>query len=339
MEKALGITIAGNVLVDIVKNVEKYPQKGMLEPITSMSMAVGGCVPNTGITLAKVDNTIPITALGKIGNDDNGRFVMSKMKEVGIDCEKIKISPQTPTSVGDIINASDGERTMFHYRGANAEFSPEDIEISSLNSELLHIGYVFLLDKFDEEDAEYGTVMARFLHNVQKAGIKTSIDTISDINEKYKAKIIPALKYCDYAILNEIESGLISGLDSYNADETLNVENIKLTMKKMAEYGVKEKIVVHCKSAGFCLDVKTDTFTMVPSVKIPKEVIKGSVGAGDSFCAGCLYSIYNKLSDEEMLKFASLVAASNLFSENSVDGILPKEKLSALEEKYGRLEL
>ena len=30
------------------------------------------------------------------------------------------------------------------------------------------------------EDAEYGTVMARFLHDVKELGIKTSIDVVSD---------------------------------------------------------------------------------------------------------------------------------------------------------------
>ena len=55
-----------------------------------------------------------------------------------------------------------------------------------------------MLDAFDKADDEYGTVMARFLHDVQKKGIKTSVDVVSDATADYKAKIIPALKYCDY---------------------------------------------------------------------------------------------------------------------------------------------
>ena len=39
-----------------------------------------------------------------------------------------------------------------HKKGANAEFSPEDIDIDSLSCDIFHIGYVLLLDKFDEED-------------------------------------------------------------------------------------------------------------------------------------------------------------------------------------------
>ena len=48
-----GIAIAGNILTDIVKTVDCYPQIGMLANILSVSQAVGGCAPNTSIDLAK----------------------------------------------------------------------------------------------------------------------------------------------------------------------------------------------------------------------------------------------------------------------------------------------
>ena len=188
-----------------------------------------------------------------------------------------------------------GERTFFHARGANTEFSPSDIDVSSLNSVILHIGYILLLDSFDKEDPEYGTVMARFLHDVQLQGIKTSIDVVSDSTADYKAKIIPALKYSNYVILNEVESSMLSDLTPYNPNGSLNTDNIKRTMEFMAEQGVKDKIIVHCKKAGFCLDIPAGTFNVVPSLNIPKSEIKGSVGAGDAFCAGSLYGIYNDL--------------------------------------------
>ena len=81
------------------------------------------------------------------------------------------------------------------------------------------------------------------------------------------------------------------------------------------------------------------SFTAVPSLDIPKEVIRGSVGAGDAFCAGSLYDIYNNYSDTDLLEFASAAAASNLFSENSVDGMMPKSELELLMKKYPRKTL
>ena len=331
-----GIAIAGNILTDIVKTVDCYPQIGMLANILSVSQAVGGCAPNTAIDLAKIDPNLPISVLGKIGDDDYGRYLLSQLSKHNINCQQISTSADYPTSFSDVMSLPSGERTFFHTRGANKIFSPDDIDLAALNCVILHIGYILLLDAFDKEDDEYGTVMARFLHDAQQYGIKTSIDVVSDSTADYKAKILPALKYSNYAIMNEIESSMLSDLPPYNEDGTLNVDNIRKTMEYMGEMGVKDKIVIHCKKAGFCYDVPTGEFTVVPSVNIPKSAIKGSVGAGDAFCAGTLYAIYNGYSDKEILNFASSAAVCNLFAENSVDGMLPKAEIEKLESIYGR---
>lgn len=334
-----GITIAGNILTDIVKNVDCYPNIGMLANISEIKRGVGGCAPNTSIDIAKIDRSLPLSVLGKIGDDEYGRYVVSQMSQHGINCDMITVSADKPTSFSDVMSMPSGERTFFHARGANAEFSPDDIDISAISSQILHIGYILLLDSFDKSDDEYGTVMARFLHNVQQAGIKTSVDVVSDATADYKAKIIPALKYCNYIILNEVESSMISDLAPYDEQGNLLIDNIRKTMELMADYGVKDKIVVHCKKAGFCYDVATGNFTVVASLKIPGNEIKGSVGAGDAFCAGTLYSIYNNFTDEHTLEFASAAAASNLFAENSTDGMLTRKEIEKLEEKYGRIKL
>ncbi len=330
-----GIAIAGNILADIVKRVDCYPEIGMLANIEDVNMSVGGCAPNTAIDLAKIDRSIPISVIGKIGDDEYGRYVLSELSRYNIDCGRVSVSAEKPTSFSDVMSLVSGERTFFHARGANTEFSPSDIDVSSLNSVILHIGYILLLDSFDKEDPEYGTVMARFLHDVQLQGIKTSIDVVSDSTADYKAKIIPALKYSNYVILNEVESSMLSDLTPYNPNGSLNTDNIKRTMEFMAEQGVKDKIIVHCKKAGFCLDIPAGTFNVVPSLNIPKSEIKGSVGAGDAFCAGSLYGIYNDFNDKHILEFAASAAACNLFAENSVDGMKSKNEIEKLSERYG----
>lgn len=337
--KRIGITVAGNILTDIVKRIDCYPKVGMLANVTDISKSVGGCAPNTAIDLAKIDPSLPVSVIGKIGDDEYGRFVVSQLSRYGIDCGKISVSETKPTSFCDVMSQPSGERTFFHARGSNAEFCPDDIEVSDISGKILHIGYILLLDAFDAEDDQYGTVMARFLHDVQKKGIKTSIDVVSDSVADYKAKILPALKYCDYAIMNEFESTELSDLAPYDSDGSINIENIRKTMELMAESGVREKVIIHCKKAGFCLDVPSGKFTVSPSLNIDKSLIKGSVGAGDAFCAGCLYGIYNNFDDKGILEFAAAAAACNLFAENSVDGMKSKTEIEKLIEKYGWEEL
>lgn len=332
-----GIGIAGNILVDIVKNISEYPKMGMLANIEGISNAVGGCAPNTAINLVKIDRSIPVSVYGKVGTDENGRYVLTQMQKNGINTDGISFSNTSPTGFSDVMSMPRGERTFFHKKGANAEFSPEDVDIDSLNCNLFHIGYILLLDVFDRADSEYGTVMARFLHSLQKKGIKTSVDVVSDTRSDYGEKIIPALKYCNYIVINEIECCNIWNMQAYKPDGSIDVDTIKLAMKKMADCGVKDKVVIHSKEMGFCLDCASGEFTTVKSLKIPKEEIKGSVGAGDAFCSGVLFGIYNDYSDRQILEFASSAAACNLFAANSVDGMRTKTEILSLEEKYGRL--
>lgn len=331
-----GITIAGNIITDIVKTVDCYPKIGMLANVSSVSRAVGGCAPNTAIDLAVIDRSLPLSVLGRVGDDENGRFLLSRLGRYGIDTEGVLLTPDEPTSFSDVISMPSGERTFFHARGANAKFSPDDVDAATLGCSILHIGYIHLLDAFDQFDDEYGTVMAKFLSQVQEQGVKTSVDVVSDSTADYNAKIVPVLKYSDYMILNEIESCAVWGLSPRNEDGTPNVANIRRTMEMMAEHGVKEKVIVHSKEAGWCLDCRSGDFIEVASLNIPSEEIKGSVGAGDAYCAGCLYGIYKGWSNRRILEFASAAAACNLFAENSTDGMRTAAEIEKLPEKYGR---
>ena len=182
---------------------------------------------------------------------------------------------------------------------------------------------------FDAEDKTYGTVMARFLKETKDRGIKTSFDVVSDSGDRFKEKVTPALRYADNAFMNEIEACGITGLASRDENGKLNVENVKRTMEEIISYGVSERVIVHCPEAGFILN--TDgKFTVSPSLKLPKGYIKGTVGAGDAFCAGCLYGIYHGFSDEKILEFAAGAAACNLSAEDSVSGMKDKEYIEAL---------
>ncbi len=332
-----GIAVCGNLVVDIVKTIDHYPRAGTLSNICKTDKAVGGCAANTSIDLAKIDQSLPIYVFGKVGLDENGRFMKNQLHKYGIDTDGITYSSSAETGSTDVMSVSSGERTFFYNSGANSEFSPEDIDISPSKYEILHIGYILLLDRFDTEDSEYGTVMARFLHEVQNQGIKTSIDVVSANTNDYGQKIIPALKYCNYAIMNEIEATSIWNLSVRNANGTINKENVRIAMEKMVEAGVKDKVIVHAKEVCFILDAHTLDFNEMVSLDIPHEEMLGSVGAGDAFCAGCIYGIYNGYDDKEILEFASTAAACSLFAENSVDGMRSKNEIIQLSAKYERI--
>lgn len=333
-----GIAVAGNITVDIVNMIDKYPQKMMLANVMDTVYAVGGCVPNTLIDLAKIDPDLFLTAIGKVGNDENGRFMISQMQKYGVDTTRVIVDNKLPTSHSYVMtDVSTGERTFFYTAGANKSLSIEDIDVESLDCRIFHIGYILLLDALDAPDERYGTKLARLLARVQEKGIKTSIDVVTAEDSKIRSKVIPALKYADYAILNEIECCLVTGLSPRKADGSINVENIRCSMEKFLEYGVREKVIIHCPEAGFLLN-KNGEFLIVPSLELPPDYIKGSVGAGDSYAAACLYGIYHGYGDKFLLEFASAAAACNLSASDSISGMKSKSEIIKLEKTYKRRE-
>jgi len=72
---------------------------------------------------------------------------------------------------------------------------------------------------------------------------------------------------------------------------------------------------------------------------LPEGYIKGSVGAGDAFCAGCLYGIYKGYDDKTILEFASGAACLNLSAVDSVSGMRDKDHIFSFISDCRRAEI
>jgi len=321
------IVFCGNVICDQVKMITRWPDKGMLVPITSVQRAVGGSVSNTAVDLKTLDESVVVKALSKVGVDDNGDYVLKFLESKGIDCTMVSRDKTVPTSFTDVMTVSaTGERTFFNMHGADSQLVPEDIDVSMLDCDIFHFGYLLLLDGMDAEDAEYGTKAARLLHDVQARGIKTSIDIVSEQSERFARIVRPALKYCNYCIINEIEGSLATGVSA---------TDLKGIAQALFALGVKDRVIIHKPETGVTMDA-AGNFVEVKSLKLPAGWIKGSVGAGDAFCAGALYSLLKGFDPEKTLRLASCAAACNLAVPDAVSGAKTLTETLALDETFER---
>ena len=330
-----GIIIAGNLIVDHVKMCDNYPAPGMLTNIRSTSTSIGGCAGNTAADIAKIDPEINIAVIGKVGNDADGEFVKQTLSDLGVDIDRVITVNDKDTSFTDVMSdMSAAERTFFQARGANAEFSIDDIDFKNLNFDIFHIGYALLLDKFDEPDDEYGTVMARTLAKVSKMGIKTSMDVVSEDGERFNKVVAPCLKHCDYLIFNEVEASLVTGIPVRDENGKISHNAIKTIINELFELGVREVVSIHAKEGGW-FSRKGSGIYYLPSLNISKDQIKGKVGAGDAFCAGMLYSLYREFDPEYSLRVAGAAAGCNLTEANSIDGLRAFDKMMEFESEVG----
>ena len=197
--------MAGTILVDKINEIGAYPASGELTKILSVSRAVGGAVPNVGIDIKRVDPSIPVLAVGKIGDDGEGDFLVNTLEENGVDSSHL-VQGEMPTSFTDVMSIVGGQRTFFTYPGACADFGYEDVAFEKLDVRMLHLGYFLLLDKVDGGDGE------RILKKAKEMGIKTSVDLVSENSDRYHI-VKSCLKYVDNVIINELEAGMIAGIE------------------------------------------------------------------------------------------------------------------------------
>ena len=317
-----GIAIAGSILVDSINEISAYPQAGELTKIKSVQKSVGGCVPNVAIDLKRICPELTVKAVGKIGMDANGEYVKNILSDNGIDIENVAVAADK-TSFTEVMSVTGGQRTFFTYAGANADFGLNDVPRSALNVKMLHLGYFLLLDKIDNGEGEL------LLKKAREEGVKTSIDLVSENSDRYSL-VLPCLQYVDNLIINEVEAGALTGIE-------VKKENLVEIAQKLKGYGVSERVIIHTPEIGVC--VSNTGVEAVPSYSLPEGFIVGTTGAGDAFCAGALYGIYQDKTDKEILEFASGAAVAALSKADATSGLCTEEEIKELCKGLKRKEI
>lgn len=334
-----GICVAGNMIVDITYPIEQWPKQSELTTITDgITRSIGGAVCNVIADLAKIDPQLPLEAVGVIGEDPEGEFILEELgRNENIDLTLLK--RQGKTSFTAVMSDNQTKaRTFFQYRGANALFDESCVDWERIHAELLHVGYILLLDALDQEDKEYGTKMAKLLAKAQEQGIKTSIDVVTEAGERLGVLVPPALKYTDYCVINEMEAQQITGILLRDEKEKLHLEHMETALKKIKELGVSTWAVIHCPEGGYGLDEKGE-YISLNSLHLPKGYIKGTVGAGDAFCAGVLYGAQKKWSLKESIWFGICAAAASLSEAGATEGMRLASQVLELGNKFGVSEI
>lgn len=329
------ICVAGNLVVDITYPIERWPRQSELTTITEgITRSVGGAVCNVVTDLARMDKSLPLSALGVIGQDAEGDFILEQLgKYRNVDLSLLGRKGATSFTAVMSDNRTKA-RTFFQYRGANALFDESFIDWEKIDAELLHVGYILLLDALDQEDAEYGTKMARLLAEARRRGLKTSIDVVTETGDRFRTLVPPALRYTDYCVINELEAQQITGVPLRDESEKLYPENMKEALERMKELGVSTWAVIHCPEGGYGLD-EENRYVSLPSLRLPEGYIKGTVGAGDAFCAGVLYGAQKRWALPESIRLGTCAAAASLSEPGASEGVGTAEEVLKLWDRFG----
>ena len=295
----MDILSLGIFVVDVIgRPIDRFPEKGKLELFDELEMHTGGCANNTGIALAKLG--IDVGAMGKIGQDGFGDFVLRTLRENSVDTQGIVRDAKTNTSFTFVAVASDGERSLLHYMGANAALSEADLDLELVKQcKILHVAGSFVMPNFDGEPT------ANILRQAKDTGVTTSLDTVWDATGNWLKTLEPCLPYVDIFLPSIEEAKQLTGRDSPPD-----------IAKFLMDYGIQTVGLKMGERGSYVRTAQDELY--VPAYQVD---IVDATGAGDAYVAGFLAGTVMGWDLKRTSELASAAGAACVTAMGTTTGI------------------
>jgi sugar/nucleoside kinase (ribokinase family) len=295
------IVAAGNALIDVLARldddnllgnlnlskgsmslIDVHTRDRILEKIKhrEIKMTTGGSAGNTSLALAKMK--VPVGFIGKVGEEEHGRFYVREMEEAGV--RPHLIYSKKPSGTALVLITPDGERTFGTYLGVAAE-----LEHSELQEDIFPQYTHFYIEGYLVQNHN---LIEGALALAKSNGLITALDLASynvvEAEKEFLEELIE--KYVDIVFSNEAEAKALTGKDPEEA---------------VHEIAAKVQIAV-VKTGGDGSWVKRgDELVYVPVEKIlPVD----TTAAGDYYAAGFFYGLQQQASLEQCARIGSLLA-------------------------------
>ncbi len=304
--------VIGDLNVDLVLNELKgFPELGKEIVARNHFIDIGGSGGIFSAVLSELG--INTYIISKISNDFLGQFLISKLKDYGVNTDKLVIKESDETGI--TINLS--------YKKDKYQISSLNL-VSSLNADevmfenIEDIGHVHFSSYYMMKSlkADYVKLINDIKRNYKN--ITLSLDTNDDPENKWGEEIYKILRNIDIFLVNKREALQIT-----------KESNIKDALDKLSR--VIKTVVIKLGSEGY---IARDGENYYGGDQLSAN-FKDSTGAGDNFDAGFIYGYIDNLNIEKSLKIA------NICGDKSVEylgGIGNKKKFLELKELIRKVD-
>ena len=265
----------GTCNIDFINKVPRLVGTDDEVNVEKLVLSVGGSASNFTVGLSRLNISTGIIA--RIGKDYFGQLCTKKLFDEGVDIQRL-LSIDAPTGMVFIAVDPPGERSMYSFMGANAEFRllKEDIDYIK-SSKVLHITGMY--KEVFEEASKYAGFLSL------NPGTLLSAYGLEELRKP--------IKRANVIFLNKKEVKILTGENLDNGAQTLLDAGVKM-------------VVVTCGKEGAKLFTKDRTIHS----HVKETAALDTTGAGDSFAAGFIAAYLKDKKLEECLDFANIVASS-----------------------------
>ena len=273
------VLVVGELNADLILRGDVTPTFGQVEKLVDdATLTIGSSSAICACGLARLG--LRVAFVGKVGDDEFGRFMVRELAARGIETQAIRVDPLLKTGLTVILSHQrDNDRALLTYPGSIAALRYAEIELSLLpRARHLHLGSYFLLEALCPD------VPALF-EAAHRHGLTVSIDTNYDPHEIWEAG--EALHRADLFLPNEVELRSITHVT--NAEAALHSLPIPTIAVKLGERGALAR--------------RGGEIISAPSMPV---TVVDTTGAGDSFDAGFIYAYLNQWSLAKSLRLATV---------------------------------
>ncbi|PIC63815.1 2-keto-3-deoxygluconate kinase [Sporosarcina sp. P13] len=266
---------------------------GPMRFVTHFERKMGGAELNFAIGCSRLG--LNSKWISRLGRDEFGQVIYNFARGEGIDVSTVDFVDGYSTSVNFKEIRENGEGKTFYYRQQSPILTLEvdDIHEHFLDSiNLVHITGVFLAI-----DPQNLAIAKRLLTLANEKNIPVSFDP----NIRLKLWTIEDARKAYLEIFSQIDI-LLTGLDELHL--ILGDSSEQSLINFANEYNIAD-LVIKDSSAGSRLYRNGQWFTS-PAFNVP---VIDTVGAGDGFDAGYVYSYLHQFEPTEALQFANGVGA------------------------------
>ena len=131
MTERRGVLSAGTWCVDFNKSIARWPSEDTSNEVFDIDRQGGGSGFNMAIDLKRLDPAFPVEAMGVVGDDDLGRFLVAECDGRGVKRAGLLAVPGGATMSVDAFNVREsGRRTHFYHQGVAAAINPDHFDLA-----------------------------------------------------------------------------------------------------------------------------------------------------------------------------------------------------------------
>jgi sugar/nucleoside kinase (ribokinase family) len=302
MAKAFDLLVVGDANPDVVlSGVPRDLPFGQREQLVdTAAMTLGGSAAITASGAARLG--LRTGFVGRVGDDDLGRYVLDALTDRGVDVSRCVIDPGVPTAL-TVILVDGADRAILTAPGSLSRLAVDDVDADLVRAARhVHVSSYFLQPRL-------AAGLPAWFAAVRHDGASTSLDTNDDPAGAWDGGVAAAIAQTDVLLPNEAEALALAG----RADGDVVAASRELARRA-------GHVVVKRGAEGALAWWHGEPVTAAGLAVTPVD----TVGAGDSFNAGFLAGWLSGLGIPASLRLA---AACGSLSTRAVGGIAAQPTL------------